>query len=209
MHSFIDKIFIQRCGRSSRSWSPSCPAPHRIVVFAVGLVLAWLVKLLVIRIIKLLSWTRPSPLGRHEALQKMAVRTRRPSSSGGCSSGSSRSSFRACPERDAGAGDRPAPREVPALSANIFVAHRPGYRWFLAIFSVEPLLSLGERRLQGRRAVEQRDQGHHLAVRLRHGLRTARIGGARSLPRSRSCSAGGLGAGAGLRLRRRDLARHG
>ena len=76
MHSFIDKIFIQPLREVVQKLVAFLPSLLTgIVVFAVGLVLAWLVKLLVIRIIRLLKLDAAfARSGVTEALQRMAVK---------------------------------------------------------------------------------------------------------------------------------------
>jgi len=72
----IDKVIVQPLREVVRSWSPFCPAfLTGIVVFAAGLLLAWLVKLLVVRLLKLLKLDEAfARSGVTEALQKMAVK---------------------------------------------------------------------------------------------------------------------------------------
>ena len=76
MKSFIDKVLIQPVREAVQKLVAFLPSLLTgIVVFAVGLVLAWLVKLLVIRIIKLLKLDAAfARSGVTEALQKMAVK---------------------------------------------------------------------------------------------------------------------------------------
>jgi len=76
MKSFIDKILIQPLQEVVQKLVAFLPSLLTgIVVFAVGLVLAWLVKLLVVRIIKLLKLDAAfARSGVTEALQKMAVK---------------------------------------------------------------------------------------------------------------------------------------
>ena len=76
MKSFIDKILIQPLREVVQKLVAFLPSLLTgIVVFAVGLVLAWLVKLLVVRIIKLLKLDAAfARSGVTEALQKMAVK---------------------------------------------------------------------------------------------------------------------------------------
>lgn len=76
MKSFIDRILIQPLGEVVQKVVAFLPSLLTgIVVFAVGLVLAWLVKLLVVRIIKLLKLDAAfARSGITEALQKMAVK---------------------------------------------------------------------------------------------------------------------------------------
>ena len=76
MKSFIDRILIQPLGEVFQKLVAFLPSLLTgIVVFAVGLVLAWLVKLLVVRIIKLLKLDAAfARSGVTEALQKMAVK---------------------------------------------------------------------------------------------------------------------------------------
>jgi len=76
MKSFVDKVLIQPVREAVQKLVAFLPSLLTgIVVFAVGLVLAWLVKLLVIRIIKLLKLDAAfDRSGVTEALQKMAVK---------------------------------------------------------------------------------------------------------------------------------------
>lgn len=76
MKSFIDRILIQPLREVFQKLVAFLPSLLTgIVVFAVGLVLAWLVKLLVVRIIKLLKLDAAfARSGVTEALQKMAVK---------------------------------------------------------------------------------------------------------------------------------------
>lgn len=76
MKSFIDKILAQPLREVVQKLVAFLPSLLTgIVVFAVGLVLAWLVKLLVVRIIKLLKLDAAfARSGVTEALQKMAVK---------------------------------------------------------------------------------------------------------------------------------------
>ncbi len=76
MKSFIDKILIQPLREVVQKLVAFLPSLLTgIVVFAVGLVLAWLVKLLVIRIIRLLKLDAAfARSGVTEALQRMAVK---------------------------------------------------------------------------------------------------------------------------------------
>jgi hypothetical protein len=76
MNSFIDRILIQPLEEVLRKIVAFLPSLLTgIVVFAAGLVLAWLVKLLVVRVIKLLKLDAAfDRSGVTEALQKMAVK---------------------------------------------------------------------------------------------------------------------------------------
>lgn len=76
MKNFIDKILIQPLQEVVQKLVAFLPSLLTgIVVFAVGLVLAWLVKLLVIRIIRLLKLDAAfARSGVTEALQRMAVK---------------------------------------------------------------------------------------------------------------------------------------
>jgi hypothetical protein len=76
MKSFVDKIVIQPLGEVVQKVVAFLPSLLTgIVVFAAGLVLAWLVKLFVVRIIKLLKGDAAfARSGVTEALQKMAVK---------------------------------------------------------------------------------------------------------------------------------------
>lgn len=76
MKSFIDKIIIQPLGEVVQKLVAFLPSLLTgIVVLAVGLLFAWLIKLLVIRIIRLLKLDAAfARSGVTEALQKMAVK---------------------------------------------------------------------------------------------------------------------------------------
>ena len=76
MKSFIDKILIQPLREVVQKLVAFLPSLLTgIVVFAVGLLFAWLIKLLVIRIIRLLKLDAAfARSGVTEALQKMAVK---------------------------------------------------------------------------------------------------------------------------------------
>ncbi len=76
MKSLIDKVVVEPLREMVRNLVAFLPnLLTGIVVFAIGLVLAWLVKALVIRIIKLLKLDAVfARSGLAEALQKMAVR---------------------------------------------------------------------------------------------------------------------------------------
>ncbi|MCK7489542.1 MAG: hypothetical protein MZU79_04360 [Anaerotruncus sp.] len=152
MKSFIDRILIQPLEEVLRKIVAFLPSLLTgIVVFAAGLVLAWLVKLLVVRIIKLLKLDAAfDRSGVTEALQKMAVKDTPAKLMG-------RMFFwlvacrllRVRPERDARACDRSAPREVPPLSAQrLRCPRRPDDRLVLRQFSRPRRPDrLGERRL--------------------------------------------------------------
>ncbi len=76
MKSFIDKVLIQPLREVVQKLVAFLPSLLTgIVVLAIGLVLAWLVRLLVIRIIRLLKLDAAfARSGVTEALQKMAVK---------------------------------------------------------------------------------------------------------------------------------------
>ena len=76
MKSFIDKVLIEPVREAVQKLVAFLPSLLTgIVVFAVGLVLAWLVKLLAVRMVKLLKLdTAFDRSGVTEALHKMAVR---------------------------------------------------------------------------------------------------------------------------------------
>jgi hypothetical protein len=76
MKSFFDKILIQPLQDAARKLLDFLPSLLAgIVVFIVGLGLAWLVKVLVVRIIKLLKLDAAfARSGITDALQKMAIR---------------------------------------------------------------------------------------------------------------------------------------
>ena len=76
MKAFIDKILIQPLREVFQKLAAFAPSLLTgIVVFAAGLVLAWLVKLLVVRIIRILKLDAAfARSGVTEALQKMAVK---------------------------------------------------------------------------------------------------------------------------------------
>jgi hypothetical protein len=76
MKSFIDKVVVEPLREVVQKLVAFLPnLLTGIVVFAIGLVLAWLVKALVIRIIKLVKLDAAfARSGLTEALQKMAVR---------------------------------------------------------------------------------------------------------------------------------------
>jgi hypothetical protein len=76
MKTFIDKILVQPLREVFQKLSAFAPSLLTgIVVFAAGLVLAWLVKLLVVRIFKILKLDAAcARSGVTEALQKMAVK---------------------------------------------------------------------------------------------------------------------------------------
>lgn len=76
MKSFVDKVLIQPVREAVQKLVAFLPSLLTgIVVFAVGLVLAWLVKLLVVRMVKLLKLDAAfDRSGVTEALQKMAVK---------------------------------------------------------------------------------------------------------------------------------------
>jgi len=76
MKSFIDKIIIQPLAEVVQKLVAFLPSLLTgIVVFAVGLLLAWLIKLLAIRIIRLLKLDAAfARSGVTEALQKMTVK---------------------------------------------------------------------------------------------------------------------------------------
>ena len=99
MKSFIDKVVVEPLREVVQKLVAFLPnLLTGIVVFAIGLVLAWLVKALVIKIIKLVKLDAAfARSGLTEALQKMAVRDTPASSSAGCSTGSSRSSSSSSP----------------------------------------------------------------------------------------------------------------
>ena len=76
MKSFIDKVLIEPVREAVQKLVAFLPSLLTgIVVFAVGLVLAWLVKLLAVRMVKLLKLDAAfDRSGVTEALHKMAVR---------------------------------------------------------------------------------------------------------------------------------------